>query len=273
MNTNFYKTGHRGCRGLMPENTIISFIEAVKLGCNAIELDIVVSQDRQLVVSHEPYMNSKFCLTSDGKEIDNDKMFNLYKMPYEEIKKFDVGLKKHPDFDTQMNFKAFKPLLYDVVEEVERYTKKYGIASITYDIEVKSSLNEYDISQPSPEEIVDLLIPIIYMFKIQDRIIIRSFDVKPLQYLKNKYSEIKIALLVENDLTMETNLSILGFTPDFYSPNYKLITEDSIKFCKNNKMGIIPWTVNDLNIMESLIEQGVDGIITDYPNLFQFIKV
>lgn len=273
MNTNFYKTGHRGCRGLMPENTIISFIEAIKLGCNAIELDVVVSQDRQLVVSHEPYMNPKICLTPDGKEINNDKMFNLYKMNYDEIRKFDVGIKPHIDFDMQLKFKAFKPLLYDAIEEVERYTTVYKLMPITYDIEVKSERTEYDVSQPSPEEIIDLLIPTIFMFGIQDRVIIRSFDVKPLQYLKAKYPELNTALLVENDLTIEVNIAILGFTPNFYSPHYQLINEDTINFCKANDMGIIPWTVNTLKDMENLIKLGVNGIITDYPNLFQFLKI
>ncbi|HSZ26331.1 MAG TPA: glycerophosphodiester phosphodiesterase family protein, partial [Cytophagaceae bacterium] len=99
----FFKTGHRGCRGIYPENTLEGFRRAIDLGINSLELDVVVSKDRQLVVSHEPYMNPEICLKPDGSEItpSEEKQYNLYTMTYEEIKKFDCGLKIHPRFPNQ----------------------------------------------------------------------------------------------------------------------------------------------------------------------------
>lgn len=282
MDTNFIKTGHRGCRGLMPENTIISFVEAIKLGCNAIELDVVISGDKKVVVSHEAYMNPKICLTPNGEEIKDSKEYNLYKMDYDEIKKFDVGTKAHPDFDIQLRFEAFKPLLKDVIEEVERYTTAYNIPPITYDIEIKSTESEYGISQPHPEEMVDLVMSVLSNLNIQDRVIIRSFDVKPLQYLRECYPSVsgasgypyvKIALLVENELTPDQNLMILGFVPNFYSPKFELVDDECVNFCKMYDIKILPWTVNDVADMEALINKDVHGIITDYPNLFQFLQI
>lgn len=263
-----YKTGHRGCRGIMPENTIIGFIEAIKYGCNAIEFDIVISQDRQLVVSHEPYMNPDICLTPDGEEIEDSKRYNLYKMNYDEIKNFDCGSKFNSKFPNQMKFKSYKPLLTETIESIEEYLKRYNLSPIIYDIEIKSDQLEYDTSQPVPEEIVDMLLSIIKIYNIRDKVIVRSFDKRPLQYLHIKEPTIKIAYLVENEIDIEQNLAELGLIPNFYSPKYTLITSKMLDFCKNINLPIIAWTVNTKLEIKNLIDMGVEGIITDYPNLF-----
>ena len=77
--------GHRGCRGLLPENSIVSFKKAIKLGVDGIELDVVVNKDKQLVISHEPYFQSSFCLDSNGMAIENEKQWNIYEMTQNEI--------------------------------------------------------------------------------------------------------------------------------------------------------------------------------------------
>ena len=83
--------GHRGCRGLYPENTVVAFIEAVKLGVNTLEMDVVVSKDGKLVVSHDPVMNDEICSTPDGNAIaaTEKNNYRIYNLTYEEIKKFD----------------------------------------------------------------------------------------------------------------------------------------------------------------------------------------
>ena len=88
--------GHRGARGLFPENTVTGFIEAIKLGVNTLEMDVIISKDNQVVVSHEPWMNEAFCTKKDGGEIEKNskEKYNLYKMTYAEILEFDCGKKQ-----------------------------------------------------------------------------------------------------------------------------------------------------------------------------------
>jgi len=106
--------------------------------------------------------------------------------------------------------------------------------------------------------------------QIEDFVIIQSFDFRTLQYLHKQYPAIKTAMLIEDfdKRTLAEQVKALGFTPTIYSPAYKLVTEDLLKKCHSQNMKVIPWTVNDKATIDKLKEMGVDGIITDYPNLF-----
>ena len=145
--------GHRGCRGLMPENTITAFIEAVRLGVRTLEMDVVVSKDGKLVVSHDPFMSSEFCLTPDGKEImpgEDSIKYNIFNMTYDEIQKFDCGLKIHPRFLIQKKMHTYKPLLSEVIDSVEQFIKLNKLKPIIYNIETKCSPQGDGIYNPTP---------------------------------------------------------------------------------------------------------------------------
>ena len=116
----FYKEGHRGTRGYMPENTIPSFKQAIKDGANIIELDIQISSDNQVMVAHDPYINRQFSLLPNGEEIpESDKnKYNLHQMPYDSIRKFDVGSKDYPSFPDQRKMKAYIPLFSEMIDSV-----------------------------------------------------------------------------------------------------------------------------------------------------------
>ena len=105
--------GHRGARGWLPENTIPSFKKALEQGADTIELDVVVTKDNKLVVSHEPWFSSMISLDKDGKPIpaDKQKEFNIYKMDYAEVRQFDVGSIGNKDFPQQQKMKVAKPHL------------------------------------------------------------------------------------------------------------------------------------------------------------------
>lgn len=131
--------GHRGCRGLMPENTIPAFIHALALGDSAqgvttLELDVVVSQDQQLVVSHEPFLSHLICIGPEGEKITaaQEKEYNLYQMPYEQIRQCDCGSQKHPRFPEQQPMAAPKPRLVDVIDSVERYHRNHNRPPVQY---------------------------------------------------------------------------------------------------------------------------------------------
>lgn len=266
------KQGHRGCRGLMPENTIPGFLKAVDLGVNTLEMDLVITKDNQVLVSHEPFFNHEITTLPNGEFLSesNEKELNIYKMPYSEILKYDVGLKNHPRFPQQRKMKVHKPLLSDVIDSVENYTKVNHKSALYYNIETKTLPQTDGVFHPEPKKFVDLMLRIILEKKIENRVIIQSFDPRTLQYLHQKHPTIKTALLVEDFDKKDffKQIEDLGFVPTIYSPAQELVTQELIKECHSKKVKLIPWTVNNIETIRKFVTMGVDGIISDYPNLF-----
>ncbi|MBK7183953.1 MAG: hypothetical protein IPH89_14105 [Bacteroidetes bacterium] len=144
--TAFQVHGHRGFRGHFPENTLIAFKEAIKAGADYIELDVLITKDSQVVVSHEPWFNPKTCTSPDGKAItkrsrlpDGQAKNNLHQLTYSEIKKYDCGKRGNKKFPAQAKLSAYKPLLSEVIQELELFTKENNLPPIKYNIEIKKS--------------------------------------------------------------------------------------------------------------------------------------
>ncbi|GGI22291.1 glycerophosphodiester phosphodiesterase family protein [Pedobacter mendelii] len=266
--------GKAGARGIMPENTIRGMLKALDLGVSTLEMDAVISKDKQVVLSQEPYFNNEISLQPNGKAITlkNQKDFNIYKMNYEEIKKFDVGSKVHSRFPGQMKFKASKPLLSETIDAVEDYVKENKLAKPVYSIETKTIKNGDNEFQPEPAEFVDLIMDVVNAKKISKRVIIESFDMRTLQYLHEKYPKIQTSLLIDEKEPFEDYIEKLGFKPTIYSPYSVLVGKGLVDRCHAMGIKIIPWTVNTVKEIKYFKSLGVDGIITDYPNLIGQIK-
>lgn len=263
--------GHRGCRGLMPENTIPAMLRAIDLHVTTLEMDVVISKDDKIVVSHEPFFNHEISTTPQGAYVEEseEKNFNIYSMTYEEIRGFDVGLKPHPRFQAQQKMKATKPLLTDLIDSVEDHIATKKISPVYYNIETKTMPATDNIYHPEPKRFVDILMNVIQAKGIEKRVIIQSFDFRTLQYVHEKFPSMKTAMLIEEDdkRDLTEQVKALGFSPSIYSPAYSLVNEGLIKKCHELQIKIIPWTVNDKATIKKLKSLGVDGIITDYPNL------
>jgi glycerophosphoryl diester phosphodiesterase len=268
----FDKQGHRGCRGLMPENTIPAMLNAIGLGVTTLEMDISISKDKKLFLSHEAFFNHEIATKPDGGFIyeKDEKSFNMYQMNYADIVKYDVGMKPHPRFPDQQKMRAVKPLLSDVFKAVKEYMMTARRPFPFYNIETKCLPETDNKFHPEPAEFVELLMKVIKENEMEDYVIIQSFDFRTLQYLHKNYPKIKTAMLVEadNKNSFRKQIKDIGFTPDIYSPEFTLVIPDLIKDCHDLNMKIIPWTVNDKKKIDELKKLGVDGIITDYPNLF-----
>jgi glycerophosphoryl diester phosphodiesterase len=266
----FNTEGHRGSRGLMPENTIPAMKKAMDLGVRTLEMDVVISKDNQVVVSHDTYMSADIALKPDGSPVtvEEQKKINLYQLPYAEIKKYDVGSKPHPQFAQQQKFPAYKPLLSELIDSVETYARTKGLPLPMYNIEIKSSAATDGVYHPEPKAFVDLVMAVLEPRKLGNRLIIQSFDVRPLQLIHKQKPGVSLSYLTMNAKTPDENLALLGFQPNTYSPYYKTVTAETVKSCHDKGMTIIPWTVNTKAEIDTLKQLGVDGIISDYPNLF-----
>jgi len=260
--------GHRGARGLMPENTIPAFLKALELGVTTLELDLAVTKDQQLLVSHEPYMNPEMCLDSLGNELSEEEKYkhNIYQMSLEQIQSFDCGMKTHARFPKQEKIKVSKPLLKDVVDTVNQYIATNNLSEVYYNIEIKSMPQGDNLFHPSPQEFSDLAYDFILKNMNPKNVNLQSFDFRVLQYIHKKYPDMRLAVLLENQNSIDQNLDSLGFIPEIYSCDFTLLTEKDIAYLQSKNMKVIPWTVNTTADMSKMISWNVDGIITDYPD-------
>ncbi|GGE53838.1 glycerophosphoryl diester phosphodiesterase [Pedobacter psychrotolerans] len=266
--------GKAGARGIMPENTIEGMLKALDLGVTTLEMDAVISKDKQVVLSQEPYFNNEISLLPNGKPISfkDQKNYNIYQMDYEQVKKFDVGSKIHARFPGQMKFKAYKPLLSKTIDAVEAYVKEHRLAKPVYSIETKTIKNGDNEFHPEPAEFVELIMDVVNTKKIAKRVIIESFDMRTLQYLHEKYPKVKTSLLIDEKEPFEDYIEKLGFNPTIYSPYSVLVGKGLVDRCHEMGIKIIPWTVNTVKDLKYFMSLGVDGVITDFPNLMNQVK-
>lgn len=260
--------GHRGARGLKPENTIPAFLTALDSGVTTLEMDVVITKDKEVIVSHEPWMSAGICSDPSGKAISEkeEKKHNIFKMTYGQVKQFDCGIRGNARFAEQEKMAVAKPLLSEVIIAAENHIKNFTRYEVDYNIEIKSEKELDGKFQPAPEEFSDLVYNLIDQYLPLERVVIQSFDFRVLKYWHEKYPEVRLAALVENLNTIDENMKELGFTPSIYSPDYKLLSKSEVKYCHELNMRVIPWTVNDPAEMLALKGMGVDGFITDYPD-------
>ena len=261
---NIQVQGHRGERGNLPENSIPAFLGALRKGVDVLELDVVISKDQQVVVSHEPVMLPLYMLTPEGDSIPQDKNYNLYQMDYAQIKQFDGGSKGNVRFPQQQKMKTYKPLLSEVFDTVAASIKEEGLKPVKFNIEIKSVPEEYDVFQPQPEAFVDLVMDVIQEKQMEEHINLQSFDPAILEVVHTKYPEIELAYLVGEN-TYAENKTKLSFQPEIYSPYFKLLDTAEVAQIHKDGLKVIPWTVNEPEDIDAVIALKVDAIITDYP--------
>lgn len=260
--------GHRGARGHLPENTIPSFIKAIELGADTIELDVVISKDKKVVISHEPWFSYFISTAPDGTAItkENEKQHNIYAMTYAEVKKYDVGSRGNVQFPLQVPMKVHKPLLSEVFAAIDRYTKSKRLPLVRYNIEIKSNEAGDGKTHPPIPEFVSLVMAEVAKYRMSNRAKVQSFDVRPLQEIKKRWPKQDLALLVGTKEPIEKSIERLGFKPESFSPHFSLVDQSVVDYCVANKIKLVPWTVNETADLEKMKVFPIDGIITDYPD-------
>jgi glycerophosphoryl diester phosphodiesterase len=266
-NKPFTIQGHRGARGYLPENTIQSCCHALELGADGLEIDVCVSKDNQIIVSHEPFMSRFICSFPDGKPVNTEGSLLLKNMTTSEIQQFDCGSRGNTRFPKQQPISCFKPTLYELVSGVNAFCEAKKMPFPFWNIEVKSHRKWYGRLVPTPSIFVNLLKKGPLSILPENRFYISSFDPFFLRETRRQLPKIPLAFLTEHRETFTESCRRLGFLPAIYSPFHKNITASMVKNAHSKGVEIMTWTVNERAELERLKRLNVDGIITDYPDL------
>ena len=262
---------HRGGAGLMPENTIPAMKNALDMDVNTLEFDLQLSQDGQVVVSHDNYFHPRYSTRPDGTLIqEEDPKEYLYTMPYDSIAKYDVGLRHVDRWPTQQKMAVVKPLASDLIDFTESYAKK----PVNYNIEIKSwpGVGE-GLLWPDYKTFCDVCIPLLLSKNLGDRLIVQCFDTRSLEYIHEKWPDVILSFLTEPEegTDAEAIMAKLSFTPQWWSPESSEVTPENVAWCHERGIGVVPWTVDDPAEMKRLVACGVEAIISNYPDIL--IKV
>lgn len=281
--------GHRGARGLLPENTLPSFQKAIDLGVTTIECDMAITKDGVVVIHHDLQLNPDTTRGPDGHWLSG-RGPAISELTFEELQKYDVGrLKPGTEYaktfaDQQAVDGARIPRLSDLFDLV----KKSGNTTIGLDCETKVSPRFPNLTLP-PEEFARRVIAEIRQHGMQDRMMVQSFHWTTLQVIQREAPEIRTMYLTSAGTLAPADRFdparwLHGFTPAIHgsvpaavkaaggriwAPNHATLTPALLAEAQANGIIVIPWTVNDSETMAKLIAMGVDGIISDRPDLVQ----
>lgn len=263
---------HRGGMGLYPEESLEAMLNAVDLGVNTLEMDLCVTQDRQVILSHDKYFHPRYATRPDGSYVSSgDPKEYLWLMPYEEVVKYDVGLKPNPDWPEKKCIPVHKPLAAEVIDAVEAYTREKGLAPMKYNIEIKSD-PDYDegiegVHWPEYREFTDLCMEMLDARGLGERLIIQCFDERALNYINEKYPGHILSYLVEGwETDYDEYMSVLDFKPEWLSPPHENVDAELLARARADGMKVVTWTVDDPEEMQRLIDLKVDAIISNYPD-------
>lgn len=279
--------GHRGARGLFPENSLVAVQAALDHHCDAIEVDLCVSADNHLVIHHDPILASYLVRTSKHNWVDEE--LKLRNLRLAQIKEFDIGRIKPETryarrFSDQQSVDGTKiPVLEELIELVLSQS-----SSVIFNLELKSTPYHAD-TMPPVNEYCDLVASRIDSLGIRSRTFLQSFDWRLPLSIKEKLPDLKIGLLtdlqhdgapqspIRGDRTLWTNgLDLSDFEDvaemihstraEVWSSNALDLDANDVKKAHQLGLEVYVWTVNDVSQMQQMVDYQVDAITTDYPD-------
>ena len=243
--------GHRGARAVRPENTLPAFEYAIETGVDVLELDLGVTRDDVVVVSHDPHVNAAICKGPHaGKAIRS--------LTLAEVRTSDCGGSANPDFPRQQLVPGAKmPTLDEVFALAPR-------GKFHFNIETKISPATPELA-PTPERFAELVLGLIRKHKLESRVIVQSFDYRTLRAMRKIEPEIRLAALFGPEGSDDFRQAAIDSGAGILSPHYSLVTRERVSLARWREHEVVPWTANDPATWERLAEAQVDGIITDDP--------
>ncbi|HMA48139.1 MAG TPA: glycerophosphodiester phosphodiesterase [Magnetospirillaceae bacterium] len=282
---------HRGGRALFPENTLVSFSGALTMGVNTLELDMGITKDDVIVVSHERWLSPDLARGPDGNYVAPPGIPYM-DIPLSEVKKYDVG-QIRPGSKYAESFPDQKPVpgtKVPTLAEVFALVKKSGDSQVKLNIETKID-PDHPENSPDPDHFVTLLLELLKKEHFEDRVMVQSFDWRTLQLVQKRAPKIPTVYLTiqkggHPNVTLDKPSNwTAGFDPithggtvpaaikaaggAIWSPLYMDIDKNSVDEAHRLGLTVVTWTVNKPEDMERLIDIGVDGIISDRPDLLR----
>ena len=293
---------HRGGIDVRPENTLYSYAYAIELGATSIECDMQLTKDGQIVMSHNPILNSDITRDKNGNYIENNK-YDIRLMTVDELKKFDVGVMdqncgEYYDLHgkTQFTYDAKIPTLEELMQLIQSYDDK----NIVLNIETKSYPDPASAgykNNADPKKFVEVFNNIVKKYDMEDRVVLQSFDWQTLIEMKKLNPNISTRALWQEQPSWGRDSESLrryekkkspwlggldikdyqgnpvkaahAIGADIISPYYTEISKQDVDEAHSLGMKVVPWTVNNEKDMTMLLDMGVDGIISDKPWLLK----
>lgn len=299
---------HRGGRDARPENTLVSFAYALELGVTTLEMDMQLTKDDQIVISHNPIMNANLTKGPDGNYVKAGQ-YDIRKMTLKEIKQFDIGTMNPNAGDyyeshgkTQLSVPGTK---IPTLEEVFELANSYGNDKIYFNLETKSYADPADpnhANNADPEKFVKKFYEIVKKYHMEDRVFLQSFDWRTLKIMHNIDPTITLVALSSeqpswgyvdgcylkigdknaspwlaglniNDYHGDYVKAAKAIGADVVSPYWEELSPQLVSEAHELGMKVVPWTVNSPKSMNMLIDMGVDGIISDKPWILRDILI
>lgn len=293
---------HRGGRDVRPENTLYSYAYAIELGATSIECDMQLTKDGQIVMSHNPILNSDITRDENGNYIENNK-YDIRLMTVDELKKFDVGV-MDPNCGEYYDLHGKTQFTYDAkiptLEELMQLIQSYGDKNIVLNIETKSYPDPVSAGYKNnvdPKKFVEVFNNIVKKYDMEDRVVLQSFDWQTLIEMKKLNPNISTSALWQEQPSWGRDSESLrryekkkspwlggldikdyqgnpvkaahAIGADIISPYYTEISKQDVDEAHSLGMKVVPWTVNNEKDMNMLLDMGVDGIISDKPWLLK----
>jgi len=276
--------GHRGARGLAPENTLPGFRRALEVGVSTLELDLGMSRDGMLVVAHDPRLNPAFTRDAKGTWIDEPGA-PLFSLTLAQIRSHDVGrlrpgTRHAAQWPAQQGIDGTRiPTLGELFEQ----TRAWGADHVRFNIETKLSPLTPELT-PTPEAFARAVVEVVRRHGVAARTTVQSFDWRTLREVQHLAPEIETAALTVRQSWLD-NLGDGRWTAGLrladhdgsvprlvkasgarvWSPFHGELDEAAVREARALGLRVIPWTVNDPATIERMLDLGVDGLISDHP--------
>ena len=262
--------GHRGARALRPENTLPAFSYAIEAGVDTLELDIQVTKDQQLVISHDPLISQVLCLAPGGKPVGDH--VRIHQLTLAEVQAYDCGSLKHPHFPRQVPVPGtFIPSLEQLFAMVAASPSSKA-RRVRFNIETKI-VPRFPEQSVTPEEFAKLLVQVIAKHGLSDRVSVQSFDYRTLTAVHRVAAKIPLIPLIGENFPFWPGL-IQATSAAVLSPMMDWLTAESVAEAHRLHVRVIPWTANEVADWDWLLAANVDGIITDDPAaLIAYLKL
>jgi glycerophosphoryl diester phosphodiesterase len=283
--TVFDLQGHRGARGLLPENTLPAYELALRIGVTTLELDVGVSSDGVVVISHDRALNPEITRDAQGRWLPAPVLVNA--LTFAQLQSHDVGrINPASSYATRFPHQAPRdgtrmPALAELFERMKS-------TQVHFNIETKIS-PEKPAETVSPEVFVDRLLTVVQAYNLQRRVIIQSFDWRTLALVQQRAPGMRTAYLTAQQSWTDNIKPASPTAPRWtgavhyedysdvpsmvkaaggaiWSPYFADVTPQLVKKAQSLGLQVVPWTVNDAKDLQAVIGMGVDGLISDYPD-------